>query len=132
LENQRERQVTKTPSEEYEVGYGRPPKQTRWRKGQSGNPNRIRKRLPKPVVEMIDEFFVDEIKIVEKGISRRVTNFEVIVLQLWNKVMAGNKRAMKVLLKYKEFAASRGGMPGVEVIWGRTEHLIPEAGDEND
>lgn len=46
LENQRERQVTKTPSEEYEVGYGRPPKQTRWRKGQSGNPNRIRKRLP--------------------------------------------------------------------------------------
>ena len=121
----------KIKSGTYEVGYGRPPKQTRWRKGQSGNPT-IRKRLPKPVVEMIDEFFVDEIKIVEKGISRRVTNFEVIVLQLWNKVMAGNKRAMKVLLQYKEFAASRGGMPGVEVIQGRTEHLIPEDGDENE
>ena len=47
----------KIPPEKYEVGRGRPPKHTRWKKGQCGNPNRIRKRSPKPVVAMIDEFF---------------------------------------------------------------------------
>lgn len=95
----------------YEVGYGRPPKSTRWKKGQCGNPNRIRKRAPKRVVEMIDEFFAAEIDIVENGISRRVSNFEAIVLQLWRKaVTTTSKRAVNVLLKYLEFAASRGGM----------------------
>ena len=26
------------PPEKYDVGYGRPPKHTRWKKGQCGNP----------------------------------------------------------------------------------------------
>ena len=69
------------------------------------------KRAPKRVVEMIDEFFAAEIDIVENGISRRVSNFEAIVLQLWRKaVTTTSKRAVNVLLKYLEFAASRGGM----------------------
>ena len=76
--------MTITPKN-YEVGHGRPPKQTRWKKGQSGNPKRIRKRTSKPVSEMIDEFFAGEIDIVENGLSRRVSNFEAILLQLWNK-----------------------------------------------
>jgi len=95
----------------YEVGYGRPPKSTRWKKGQCGNPNRIRKRAPKRGVEMIDEFFAAEIDVVENGISRRVSNFEAIVLQLWRKaVTTTSKRAVNVLFKYREFAASRGRM----------------------
>ena len=32
------------PSEGDAVGYGRPPKNTRWKKGQSGNPNGQRSR----------------------------------------------------------------------------------------
>src|SRR5262249_47992919 len=55
-----------------------------------------------------------EIDIVENGISRRVNNFEAIVLQLWLKAMAGTKRATNVLLQYQAFAARRaGGMGGV-------------------
>ena len=100
----------------YEVGYGRPPKSTQWQKGQCGNPKRIRKKNPKPVVDMIDEFLSGgEIDIVENGISRRVSNFEAILLQLWIKAMAGKKRAANVLLQYQAFAARRsGGMGGVQ------------------
>jgi hypothetical protein len=107
--------LSKSNSRKYEVGHGRPPMHTRWKKGQCGNPNRKRMRIATPVVEMIDEFFAGEIKIVENGISRRVTNFEVILLQLWTKAIAGSKRALKVFLKYKEFAATRGELGGVEV-----------------
>ncbi len=107
----------KTSPEKYEVGYGRPPQHTRWKKGQCGNPKRIRKRTPKPVVWLIDEFFAGELDIIENGKSRRVSNFEAVVLQLWTKAMAGNKHAMNVLLRYQEFAASRGGVehPKVKV-----------------
>jgi hypothetical protein len=62
----------KVPPEKYEIGYGRPPQHTRWKKGQCGNPNRKRKRTPKPAVQMIDEFFAGEIAIIENGTSRRV------------------------------------------------------------
>jgi len=108
-------QARKNPPS-YEVGYGRPPKSTQWQKGQCGNPKRIRNKNPKPVVDMIDEFFAGEIDIKENGISRRVSHFEAIVLQLWIKVMDGKKRAMNVLLQYQAFAARRsGGMGGVQV-----------------
>ena len=65
---------------------------------------------------MIDEFFAGEIDLIEKGISRRVSNFEAVVLQLWIKAMAGKKRATNVLLQYQEFAARRGGgMGGIQI-----------------
>lgn len=122
----------KIPLKKYEVGYGRPPKHTRWTKGQCGNPKRIRMRTAKPIVELIDEFFADEIGIVENGVTRRVSNFEAVVLQLWIKAMAGNKRAMNVWLKYSEFAASRGGMGGLEVERKIIDDENPEeGGDKN-
>jgi hypothetical protein len=102
-----------TGSSRYEVGYGRPPKGTRWQVGQCGNPKRKRKRSPKPIVDMIDEFFAGEIDLVEKGISRRFSTFEAIVLALWFKAIAGRKRATNVLLQYQAFAARQtGGMGG--------------------
>jgi hypothetical protein len=113
------------PSENYEVGYGRPPMHTRWRKGQTGNPKRIRNRAP-PVFLMIEAFFAGEIDIVENGIPRRVSNFEAVVLQLWLKAMDGNKQAMNVLFKYKEFAASRGAMGGIEVLQTTPVHITRE------
>lgn len=101
---------------EYKVGRGKPPKHTQWAKGQSGNPNRIYKRPPKTVLELIDKFLADDIGVVENGISRRVSCFEAIAIQLCIKATAGNKRAMRVLLRYQSFAKSRGGKRGYEII----------------
>ncbi len=68
----------------YDVRYCRPPKPD------TMATRVMRQARPKPVVEIIDEFFVGEIDIVEKGISR-VSNFEALVLQLWIMSMAGKK-----------------------------------------
>jgi hypothetical protein len=108
----------------YDVGYCRPPKRTQWQQGQCGNPKRIRKQNPKPVVDMIDEFFAGEIDIVEQGVSRRVSALEAIVLQLWRHAVDGSKRATNVLLQYQAFAARRsGGMGGVI-------HRVEELGED--
>jgi Family of unknown function (DUF5681) len=102
-------------SPSYEVGYCRPPKRTQWQKGQCGNPKRIRKQNPKPVLDMIDEFFASEVPVTENGISQRRSAFEIIFLQLFNKAMAGNTRALKVLTKYSDFAASRDSAGGMRI-----------------
>jgi len=121
------------PSGKCAVGYGRPPEHSKWKKGQCGNPARIRKRTAKSVVAMIDEFFASEIQVTENGISQRRSAFEIIFLQLWKKAMAGNTRALNVLTKYSDFAASRdstGGMR-IELIDDENETKPKESGEEN-
>lgn len=118
----------KITSKKYDIGYRKPPEHSKWKKGQCGNPARIRKRPVKPVAELIDEFFAREVEVVDDGISQRRTAFEIIYLQLCNKAMNGNTRTLKVLKQYSDFAASRapsGGMR-VEVIDEETNPKEPE------
>ena len=54
------------PPKGYEVGYKRPPKVTRWKKGQSGNPKRRRAARSISTIEMIDRLLMRPIKVVER------------------------------------------------------------------
>ena len=121
------------PSKKNEVGYCRPPEHSRWKKGQCGNPARIRKHPIKPTAAMIDEFFASEVPVTENGISQRRSAFEIIFLQLFNKAMAGNTRALKVLTKYSDFAASRDSTGGIriELIDDENETKPKESGEKN-
>jgi hypothetical protein len=105
-------------SKEYEVGYCRPPEHSKWKKGQCGNPKRISKRPVKPVAELVDEFLASEVEVVDNGVSQRRPAFEIIYLQLCNKAIAGNARALKVLKQYSDFAASRAPSGGYSrTVW---------------
>jgi hypothetical protein len=118
-----------TPSKP--VGYGRPPEHSQWKKGQCGNPKRIRKRRAKPVATIIDEFFARSVDVVENGIPQRRSAFEIIYLQLCNKAMTGNARALNVLKKYSDFAASRAPSGGMKVEWVDHETYLKELRKEN-
>jgi len=102
----------KITSKKYDIGYGKPPEHSKWKKGQCGNPKRIRK--VKPVAELVDEFLSSEV--VENGVPQRRTAFEVICLQLCDKAMVGNRRALKVLKQYIDFAASRAPSGGMRAV----------------
>ena len=66
-------------------------------------------------VALFDAQFEKQVDIVENRASRRVSVFEAILLQLWCKEMAGDKRATTVQLKYHEFVASQGGPGGIVI-----------------
>jgi hypothetical protein len=93
------------------VGYMRPPKASRWREGQSGNPKGARKRTLLNGVETIDRLFAEQVDIVEHGVQRRMSVFEAILLRLWMKEIAGDRRAAVVRLKYEEFVPKPTGAP---------------------
>jgi hypothetical protein len=93
-----------TPPEDYKVGHGQPPLETRWKKGQSGN----RRRKPKPaesMVDMVDRLLLSRVKLTINGEARNVTALEAIVSQLQLKEMSGNPRASRILLRYRAFAS---------------------------
>ena len=107
------------PHKDGAVGYKRPPEHTRWKKGQCGNPMRHYRRACKGTVELIDELFAEQITIVENGVSRRLSVFQAILLQLWSKEMAGDKRALAARLKYQEFVAQQRGPPEIMAAAGQ-------------
>jgi uncharacterized protein DUF5681 len=114
----------KSATKKYDVGYGKPPQHSKWKKGQCGNPKRIRGRPIKPVAALVDQFLASEVEVVENGIAQRRTAFEVIYLQLCNKAIAGNARALKVLKQYSDFAASRAPSGGMKVKWVEDEEYL--------
>jgi hypothetical protein len=97
-----------------------------------GNPGGTRKRTAKPVGVMIDEFLAKEITVVENGKAERCSAFEIIFLQLCNQAIAGNARALNVLTKYSDFAASRNPTCGMRVEVIDDESNPKEPAGKND
>ena|ERR1700737_3808701 len=75
--------------DDYEVGYGKPPKDTRFQKGVSGNP----KGRPKKSLNFDDELIRESnslMTINENGQRRRISKLQGMVKQLTNKAVSGN------------------------------------------
>jgi hypothetical protein len=88
-----------------EVGYGRPPTTTRFKKGQSGNPrgrprNR-RKGLP------YDSVLGQMVTVREDGREKRVTAAEAFLLQLTKKGLEGDSASVRSSLSAIEAARSK-------------------------
>lgn len=83
---------------EYEVGYGKPPKATQFKKGRSGNP-KGRPKASKNVGLILEEAFFRKITISENGTRREVTMLEAILRQLVNGAVKGEMRSIDRVLK---------------------------------
>jgi hypothetical protein len=94
------------PTKDYEIGRGRPPKATQWKKGKSANPGGRSSPRPTGLLEMIDKLLLTPVKITRDGESKRVTTLEAILEQLWSKGIAGDRRARAVYLRCLELAPS--------------------------
>src|SRR5258707_15377079 len=91
-------------SKDYEIGRGRPPKATQWKKGQSANPGGRSSPRSIGVAETIDKLLLTLVKVTVNGDSKRVAVLKVILEQLWNKGIAGDRRARAVFLRWLELA----------------------------
>jgi hypothetical protein len=91
-------------TKDYEIGRGRPPKATQWKKGQSANPGG--RKSPRSIddAETIDKLLSMPVKVTVNGESKRVAVLKVILEQLWNKAIAGDRRAGAVFLRWLELA----------------------------
>jgi hypothetical protein len=80
------------------VGYGRPPKQHRFKKGQSGNP-KGRPRVQKSFLALVADALDERVVVQEAGQRKMIKKFEAAAKQFANKVASGDYRALKLLLE---------------------------------
>lgn len=85
------------PKGDYAVGYGRPPADTRFRKGQSGNP-RGRPKGIKSLAQLLTETFARRVTVQENGRPRQMPLLKVVVQKLINESARGNLRATRLAL----------------------------------
>jgi predicted Rdx family selenoprotein len=83
---------------EYEVGYGKPPCQTRFKKGQSGNPRGRApgaQNLKTVLIDALNELVV----VAENGGRRKISKRQAIIKQLVNQAAKGDLPAAKLLFQ---------------------------------
>lgn len=81
----------------YDVGYGKPPKATRFEKGRSGNP-KGRPKGSENMETILERTLMEKVRIVVNGVPRMIPKVEVAVTQAANQAAGGNLKALKELL----------------------------------
>jgi uncharacterized protein DUF5681 len=85
---------------DYEVGFGRPPKDRQFRVGHSGNP-KGRPRGSRNASTLLDEALKERVIVSENGRRKAVTKLEAILKQLVNRAAQGDHRATQLLLAHQ-------------------------------
>jgi hypothetical protein len=81
----------------YEVGYGKPPLHTRFKRGRSGNP-RGRPRGEKNLSTLLNEALNEPVVVTENSGLKRISKRQAAFKQLVNEAAKGNWRALKLLV----------------------------------
>lgn len=81
----------------YETGYGKPPRHTRFQKGHSGNP-KGRPRGSKNYATLLMEALHEPVIISENGRRKKITKQQVIIKQIVNRAASGDYRSIQLLL----------------------------------
>lgn len=83
---------------DYAVGYGKPPKATQFRKGQSGNP-KGRPKGRKNAATVLNEVLAEKVTINENGQRRKVTKLEAAFKQVVNGAITGDNKSSRLLIQ---------------------------------
>ena len=121
--------------QDYKIGPGRPPKHTRFKPGQSGNP----KGRPKGRVSMqtaADRELMKLVNVPENGKTRRLTKQAMVVRTLVHQSIKGDHKATDLLIRNfgqtKETESSHAAdlpTPDAEMlkrIKARLQRIVPE------
>ena len=93
------RRLREAPERDYEVGRGKPPVESRFKPGQSGNPHG-RPKGSQSLNTMIENELDQRVTIKENGRAVTVTKRQLVAKQAVNKAAAGDSRQLILLAKF--------------------------------
>jgi len=97
--------MPRDPARDYDVGYGKPPLHSRFKKGFSGNP-RGRPSGSKNISTLVREALDEPVIVTEEGGRRKITKRQAMVTQLVNRSAKADLRALEILLDMPRWAAA--------------------------
>lgn len=83
---------------DYDIGFGKPPKKSQFKKGSSGNP-KGRPKGSKSLKTVIRKELAGKVKLLQNGKPKRVTKMEALVMRLVKDALEGKPKAQTEILK---------------------------------
>jgi hypothetical protein len=87
------------------IGYGHPPKHTRFKKGQSGNPNG-RPKGSMNLAAIMKRELSQRVVVTMNGHRKTITKGEAALCQLTNKAASGDPKALLVMVQIERIFGS--------------------------
>src|SRR5450631_3328388 len=87
---------------DYKVGYKKPPKNTQFKKGRSGNPRGAGKNEARTMGDLIDQMLARKVRVTSNGKPLWVTMMQLNITQQVQALARGDTRALTALLRLKE------------------------------
>jgi hypothetical protein len=110
----------------YEVGYGQPPKHTRFRAGRSGNPAG-RRRGARNLMTDVKRTLRVPVKVKENGRARKISTQEGALMLLREKALQGDARALDRLLELARLFNNDAGESGPAPALSSDDRAILDA-----
>ena len=109
--------------DDYEVGYARPPRHSRFVKGQSGNP-RGRPRGAENIKTLLNEALNELVAVTDHGGRRKVSKRKAFITQIVNGGAKGNFRAVPILLAMLKDFESDTALQATEPAYTEADRQI--------
>jgi hypothetical protein len=87
----------KPPGSPYDVGYGKPPKDSQFPSGKSGNP-KGRPKGSANLVAALNRALKEKVEVVEHGRRKSITKLDAAVKGMVNRAVKGDAKAMQQML----------------------------------
>ena len=85
-------------SSDYDVGFGKPPKGTQFKKGKSGNP-KGRPKGTKSLKSVLQAELAQKLSVKEDGKAKKISKMEALAKRLVAQALSGDARALSELLR---------------------------------
>ncbi|MGD0192619.1 MAG: DUF5681 domain-containing protein [Rhizomicrobium sp.] len=113
-------------SDDYAVGYRKPPKHSQFQKGQSGNPGGKRRNLPTSGTSALAKVLAQRVTVLDDGGETRMSQMEALMQELVRKARAGDTRCLKLVLEKLD------GLEADDAAKMELEQLCEKAAREDD
>ncbi len=78
------------------AGYGKPPKASQYKPGQSGNP-KGRPKGARNLLKLISKHAARKVTVIEGGVEKKMPRIDVVISALFNKASKGDVSAARLL-----------------------------------
>ena len=111
------------------VGYGRPPKATRFKPGQSGNP-KGRPKGSRNVRSELEDLFLGKVAVNDGGRRRSVSRLGAVFLTQWQRAVKGHERAAQAHITHAKALGFLDKPESTEPSQEWTDKMFEQLSDE--